>query len=219
MENPKHLECLLWGQPVVSTDLLNFIFVFDTHKTVSTPSKASSQRIQNWANNSYLATFRSSTRYIAFVETVWSDASSRWITPPASARAIAFSAPLPREYKLVSVFFIRPSLNQAGAGSPHLSETRRATQREIFSTNRPTVGARKHPPTDHVREEERMFIRVLHRPVVRLPDKMVRSSHMVNHVKRTQPISWLGIYPMLPHVPRWYRLQVVPNAETAPAAL
>ena len=96
MENPKHLECLLWGRPVVSTDHLSFIFVFDTHKVVSTPSKASSQRIQNWANNSYLGTFCSSVRHIAFAETMWSDASSRWITPPASARAIAFGAPLPR---------------------------------------------------------------------------------------------------------------------------
>ena len=70
VENLKHLEYLLWGQPVGSTDHLNFIFVLDTHKVVSTLSKASSQRIQNWANNSYLGTFRSCNRHIAFAETM-----------------------------------------------------------------------------------------------------------------------------------------------------
>ena len=70
VEKLKHLQCLLWGRPVVSTDHLNFIFVLDTHKVVSTLSKASSQRIQNWANNSYLGTFRSCNRHIAFAETM-----------------------------------------------------------------------------------------------------------------------------------------------------
>ena len=87
-----------------------------------------------------------------------------------------------QEYEFSSRFFIRSPLNQAGAGSSHPSETRRAIQRELIYTNRLTAVASKHPATDHVREEERMFGRVLHRPVVRLPDKMVRLSHIVNHV-------------------------------------
>ena len=143
---------------------------------------------------------------------------SRWITLPTSARALALSAPLLR-VRIQLSFFFRSPLNQPGAGSQHPSETRRATEEWLLSINHLTAGASKPPPTDHVREEERMFGRVLHRPAVRLPDKMVRSNHIVKHVKRTQPISWLGIYAMLPHVPRWHWSKVMPNAQAARAAL
>ena len=146
---------------------------------VSTLRQDTSQRLEDWA--SYPRWVWNSVRHIAINE-ICGAMSRLDVLPLPRLRVLSHSAHHFQAYVFSSRFITRLPMNNHGTGFPHLSITSRATQKEPFSINQLTAGARKPFPTDHVREEGGSCSMVLHFPAVHLRDRVLRSSHMVDHV-------------------------------------
>ena len=93
VETFRRLEWLLWSGPVICTDHRNLIYIFNPQTAGSKLSKATSQRLLNWAT--YLGIFQYPIRHVAGTDNLWDDLLSRWISTPASARSLVVRAPLP----------------------------------------------------------------------------------------------------------------------------
>ncbi|CAN0569674.1 unnamed protein product, partial [Laminaria digitata] len=72
----KRAEWLLWNGAVICTDHRNLIYIFNPLTVITKLSKATSQRLLNWAT--FLGQYPYTIQHIAGTANVWGDLLSRW---------------------------------------------------------------------------------------------------------------------------------------------
>ena len=93
METFQRLEWLLWSGPVICTHHRNLTYIFNPQTAVLKKSKATSQRLLNWATSLEMLKF--SIRHTVGTENLRSDLLSRWMSAPVCTRSLAVRAPFP----------------------------------------------------------------------------------------------------------------------------